>query len=186
MNNQTSQNSIKHWYLPLCYGFLFIGIGIYSLTYPIDLLVTLSFFLGLSFLISGVSEIIFSLFNKNEMVNWGLTFIIGLITFFIGILLMNHPEIPLATLSLYIGFLILFRSIGSITYSIVIKKNEVFDWGYFLLGILGIIFSILLIKNPSFIGMSIVILTGISLITVGLFNIYLSFKLKKMNSISNE
>lgn len=182
---KTLQNEVKHWYLPLLSGLLFIGIGIYTFTNPIGSYVALSFLFSMSFLMSGFFEIAFSIINRKEMDNWGWTLIFGLITAVMGILLLMHPEISLTILPLYVGFLMLFRSISAIGYSLELKNYKVKNWGYLIfLGILGIVFSILLIRNPLIAGMTVVIWTGMALITTGIFNLFLSFKLKKINAIS--
>jgi uncharacterized membrane protein HdeD (DUF308 family) len=138
----------------------------------------------MTFLLSGLSEIVFSISNKNTMDNWGWTLGFGLITSVMGLLLLIHPDISLTTLPLFVGFLILFRSIGAIGYSLELKNYKINDWGYLLvLGILGVLFSFFLIRNPLFAGMTIVVWTGISLITTGLFSLYVSFRLKKLNKI---
>ncbi len=178
------KNSIKHWYLPLISGLIFIVMGLFTFMHPLESYVALSFLFSLTFLVSGISEIFFSVTNKNSMDNWGWTLGFGLINFVVGILLLIHPEISLTTLPLFIGLLVLFRSIGAIGYSLELKNYKVKDWTYLLvLGIIGIIFSFLLIGNPIFAGMTIVVLTGISLITTGLFSLFISFKLKKLNNL---
>ena len=80
------KNSVQHWYLPLISGLLFIGMGIFTFNHPLASYVTLSFLFSLSFLLSGLSEIVFSFSNKNELDNWGWTLTFGLITFIMGIL----------------------------------------------------------------------------------------------------
>lgn len=145
------KNSVQYWYLPLISGLLFIGMGIFTFNHPLASYVTLSFLFSLSFLLSGLSEIVFSISNKNELDNWGWTLTFGLITFIMGILLLIHPEISLTTLPLYVGFTVLFRAIGSIGYSIELRSYKVQDWGYLLIvGLLGLLFSFLLIRNPVF------------------------------------
>lgn len=58
------------------------------------------------------------------------------------------------------------------------------------LGIIGAIFSFILILNPVFTGMSIVVLVALSFLFAGLFSISLSLQLRKIHksskSISSE
>lgn len=184
---KTVQNSVKHWYLPLISGLILIGMGLFTFNYQLASYVALSLLFSLSFLFSGAFEIIFSISNKNEMENWGWTLAFGLVSFIMGILLLIHPEISLTTLPLYVGFTILFRSISAIGYSLELKNYKVLGWAYLLiLGILGVLFSLLLIRNPILSGMTIVIYTGISFLVSGIFSVFLSFKLKRINSLSKE
>ena len=52
------------------------------------------------------------------------------------------------------------------------------------LGILGVLFSFLLLWNPSFAGLTIAIWIGLTLTAAGLFSIYLSLKLRKLKGAS--
>jgi uncharacterized membrane protein HdeD (DUF308 family) len=69
----------------------------------------------------------------------------------------------------------------SIAWSIELKKYKVSNWGWLLFaGILGAIFSFLLMLNPVIAGLTIAIWTGIALITIGIFHIHFSIELKKL------
>ncbi len=190
MKNQiikTVQSSIKHWYLPLIIGVVFIAVGIYSLMSPVASFLTLSLFFSLSFLFSGVGEIIFSITNKDEIDNWGWSLTLGIMTALIGILLIRNPELSVVTLTLYIGFVVLFKSIGAVSYSMDLKKYGIKDWSTLMaIGVLGIIFSFILLWDPLFAGMTAVIWIGIALISLGLFNVFLSLKLKKLKDFPNK
>jgi uncharacterized membrane protein HdeD (DUF308 family) len=60
-------------------------------------------------------------------------------------------------------------------------------WGWLLaLGILGLLFSFVLLWNPLLAGLTIVIWTGCAFITIGIFRIILSFKLKHLYKLSKK
>ena len=184
---KTIRNSIKHWYIPFLVGLIFLGIGIYTLTSPLASYLALSLIFSLSFLFSGLAEIFFSIANRKEIDNWGWTLIFGSVTFLLGVLLVMNPAISKTTLPFYVGFLVLFRSIGGVSYAIELKNYGILDWGnLMLIGVLGVLFSFLLIWNPLFGGMTIVLSTGLALISGGIYSIYLSLKLKKLNAISSK
>lgn len=180
---KTVANTIKHWYIPLIVGIIFVGVGIYTFSAPVASYITLSILFSLSFLFSGLSEIIFSISNRHEIDNWGWTLTFGILNFIFGLLLIMNPGISMTTLPLFVGFLMLFRSIMGISYALELKNYGVPDWGALLaIAILGLLFSFILVWNPVFAGFTIVIWTGLAIITVGIFSIYLSFKLKKIKS----
>jgi len=181
---KTIRNSIKYWYIPLLVGLLFIGVGIYTFMSPMESYAALSTIFSISFLFIGLSEIFFSIANRDEIDNWGWTLIFGIFTFILGVLLVMNPVISMTTLPIYVGFLVLFRSIGGISFAIELKNNEILDWGNLMvIGVLGVLFSFVLIWNPLFGGMTIVFWTGLAIISAGIFSIYLSLKLKKIKSI---
>jgi uncharacterized membrane protein HdeD (DUF308 family) len=179
---KTVQHSVKNWYILLIVGLVFLGAGIYTFLSPEASFLALALLFGYSFLVSGAIEIIFSVSNRNELENWGWTLIFGIITFLIGVILLSRPGITMLALSLSLGFLVLFRSIGAISFSLDLKNfHDNSGWGTLMaLGILGLIFSFVLLWNPSFAGSTIVFWTGLALVSAGLFSIYLSLKLRKL------
>ncbi|NAS29484.1 HdeD family acid-resistance protein [Flavobacteriaceae bacterium R38] len=178
---KTVKNSVKYWFLPLLFGLVFIGIGVYTFFTPIESYLTLSLLFSASFLVSGVFEIVFSISNRHEIDSWGWSLVFGIITAITGLLLLINPEISIVTLPFYLGFLLLFRSMGAISFSLDLKRYRVLDWGNLMvIGLLGTIFSILLLWNPLFSGITIVIWTGLALISTGVFSIWFSLKLRKL------
>lgn len=181
------KQSIKHWYIPLLVGILFVIISIVAFTSPASSLLALSLFFALSFLFGGLSEIVFSIANRNRLDNWGWSLAFGIITFLIGTSLVMHPALSLTVLAFYIGFLLLFRSISSISFALDIKKHGSKSWGGLLVfGILGAIVSFILIWNPLFAGMSVVILVALSFLFTGLVSIFLAFQLRKLHKLTKE
>lgn len=184
MNNpflKTISTVIKHWYLPLLIGVLFLIIGLYTMFSPAEAYVTLAILFSLSFIFSGLSDLIFAIANRNEIDNWGWTLAMGILTLLVGIILYIHPEISMITLPFILGFLFLFRSVAGIGLALDMKAYGVQSWGYLmLLGVLGIILSFLMIWNPLFAGMTLVALTGLTLLTIGIFHVILALKLKKL------
>ena len=181
---KTFNDTIKHWYIPAIVGSIFIVVGIYTFASPATSYVALSILFSLSFLFSGISEIVFSLTNRNEMDNWGWVLAFGILTTVIGGLLLSNPAVSMATLTFYVGFLILFRSISALSFSLDLKDYGIGDWcALMALGVIGLIFSIIMIWNPAFAGMTIVIWTGLAFITTGIFSLYMAFKLKKLNEL---
>ncbi|WP_244140716.1 HdeD family acid-resistance protein [Kaistella flava (ex Peng et al. 2021)] len=187
MNMKTSflnsiKNSVKHWYIPLIVGLLFIILSFMVFTSPLSSLLALSVFFAISFLLGGLSEVIFSISNKDTLPNWGWSLVFGMLTSIVGLSLMIHPALSLSVLSFYIGFLLLFRSISSISFALDIKKYGSKNWGSLLIfGILGAIASLFLIWNPLFTGIGITILIAVSFLFAGLFSIFLAFQLRKIH-----
>lgn len=185
---KTVRSSVKNWYILLIVGLIFLAAGIYSFVSPAGSFLALALFFGYSFLISGAIEVVFSISNRKELENWGWTLIFGLITFLVGLLLVARPEITMLTLAFSLGFLVLFRSIGAIGFALDLKDyDDNSGWGTMLgLGILGVLFSFLLLWNPGFAGATIAFWIGLTLTAAGLFSIYLALKLKKLKGASEK
>ncbi|HNP17153.1 MAG TPA: DUF308 domain-containing protein [Fulvivirga sp.] len=180
-----SKEAIKYWYIPLLVGLFFVIISVVAFTSPKGSLLALSIFFALSFLFGGLSEIIFAIVNRHQMENWGWSLIFGVITLIVGFLLVINPALSLTVLAFYIGFVILFRSAAAISFALDIKKYGSKNWGVLLiLGILGILFSFILIWNPVFAGLSLVMLIVLNFLFAGLFSIYFSIQLRKLHRSS--
>lgn len=178
---KTINNTIKNWWLLLIVGALFLGVGIYTMTTPQESYVALSILFSITFIVGGILEIIFSISNRKEMDNWGWALFMGIISLTVGVLLFSNPDVTEAILPFYVGFLVLFRSVQGISYSLDMKSYGILDWGNIMVvSVLGAIFSFILLFNPFFAGMTLVFWTGLVLILAGVAGIYFSFQLRKI------
>ena len=185
---KTVKSSVKNWYIPLLVGLFFVILGLFFIFSPADSFSTLSSLFSLVFVVSGLSEIVFSLRNRDEIDNWGWTLMIGVLTMLVGIIIFNHPEITFTTLSLFVGFTLLFRSVSAVSHSIDLKNyGEETHWKTLLsLGVIGFILSLVLLWNPLIVGSFVSILIGLVFTALGAFSIFLSLKLKKLKGkVSN-
>ena len=179
---KSEKDTIKHWYLPLILGIIFIAVGIWSIMTPASTYLSLALLFSVTFFVVGLLEIIFSISYRKQLDGWGWSLASGILSLIIGVILILNPQISIITLPLFVGFVVLYRSILDIAWSIELKKYEVSNWGWLLfIGILGVIASFILIWNPLIAGLSVAIFTGIALITIGIFHIYFSIGLKKLN-----
>lgn len=94
----TINKTINHWYIPLVVGIIFIATGIYTFVSPLESYAALAILFSISFIISGASEIAFSLLNKEVLNNWGWFLALGVLTLIVGVLLFVNPAVSQATL----------------------------------------------------------------------------------------
>lgn len=178
------KESIKYWWILLLIGLLFIGLGVYCFVNPLASYAALSLVFSISFLFSGISEIIFSIANKDEIDSWGWTLAYGIVTTIVGFLLVVNPVLSLEVFAYYVGFLILFRSISGISHSFDLKNYGVKDWGFSLfISIISLILAIILLWTPQLAGLTAVVWLGMAVITSGLFAVFLSFQLKRIKDL---
>lgn len=181
---KTVRNTVKYWYVPAIIGVLFIILGGYLFSVPVATYLTLTIFFSLTFLFSGILEIVFSVQNKDELEGWGWYLTSGIFSLLIGIVLVSKPDVAATTLPFFIGFSLLFRSFQGLGFAFELKNYGVIKWGNLaILSILGIVFSFLLIANPIFTGISLVVMTALSFIFVGISAIVLAFQLKKLKTL---
>ncbi|OOG19727.1 hypothetical protein BWD42_07435 [Sphingobacterium sp. CZ-UAM] len=175
------KEAIKNWYVPLLLGLIFIAFGAYTLTVPLATYLSLSIIFSCSFIISGIFDSWFALENRKSFSAWGWFLVSGLLSLSLGIYLAVYPEVSAAVLPSYVGFTLLFRSFQLLGFSFEMKAMENINWGSLALtSVLGILFSFLLLANPVATGFSLVTLTGLAFIFVGIAGIVLAFQLKKV------
>src|SRR5690625_3521100 len=90
------RKAIKHWYLPLLVGLFFIVVSIIVFTSPMTSFVALALLFSISFLLSGIAEMIFALTNKDQLRNWGWALGFGIITTLVGVLLILDTELSMS------------------------------------------------------------------------------------------
>lgn len=177
----SAQSAVKHWWISLLLGILYIIAGVWVFQTPLASYVSLSIVFSVFIFVSGISQIVFSISNKNDIQGWGWYLAGGILDLIIGILLISHPLMTMAILPFYVGFWLLFQGFMAIGLSFQFKAADVPNWGWLLfLGLLTLVFSFLLLANPVFAGLSIVYMTAMAFVTAGVFRIFLAFDLKKI------
>ena len=189
MSNQatfkTLKSAIQYWWVSLLLGVLFILLGLWVLKTPLQSYLALSMLFSISFFVSGIAEIFYAVSNKDHLDGWGWILTGGIVDLLIGILLIPNPALSMLILPYFIGFGVMFRSIMAVGQSFELKTYGGGEWVWLLLlGILGLLFSFILLWNPLFAGMTIVMWTALAFITIGIFRILVSFKLKKLHDVA--
>jgi uncharacterized membrane protein HdeD (DUF308 family) len=180
---ETISSTLKHWYLPLIVGILFIAFEAYIFTIPLTAYATLSFMFSFAFYISGFGDIFFATSNKDSLDGWGWYLVSGILTTLLGVYLMIYPGVIMTILPFVVGFAMLFRSIQGLGFAIGLKKYGT-SWGTLaFISVLGILVSFYLLVTPIAGAGLIVTLTALSIIVVGLYGIMLSLQLKKLKDL---
>jgi len=176
------EKNVKHWWVPLVIGILFVLMGFYVFANPVESYVALAMFFAAIMLVSGSFQLAFSIFNREKIQGWGWQLTMGVIETFIGFILLFNIGLTLAILPFYVGFWLMFRSFMLIGFSFDMKTHEVTNWGWVLAyGMLILIFSWAIIIHPVIGGLTIIIWTGTAFIISGIVHVALSFKLKNID-----
>jgi uncharacterized membrane protein HdeD (DUF308 family) len=82
-----------------------------------------------------------------------------------------------------VGFVILYRSVMGINWLFETSDYDLPGWNWLLfISIISVALSILILGKPVFVEITISFLTGLALISVGIFYTYLSLELKKLKN----
>ncbi|AZQ64020.1 HdeD family acid-resistance protein [Flammeovirga pectinis] len=175
---------IKHWYLPLISGLLFVGLGIWSAMHPLVTLVSLSYIFSITFLMVGTLQVIMAIVNRKNMIGWGWSLVGGIFTAVLGAILIANPALSITTLPLYLGFYVMLQGFNSIGKAIEYKDHSS-NWGWILFsGIVGVLLGFSLLSNIALAGMTTAFIASFALINTGVSEIIVSVKLKKLKKES--
>lgn len=179
------RSSISHWYIIFLIGLIYLGLGLMIMLRPEASLIALDTLLGVCFLIAGVIEIVFSLANRREIHHWGWPLVLGIITILIGVLFLSNPQFSILLMTLTLGFLVLFRSIAAVTFSLELRQYGARFWSVLMgIAILGIFFAFTLLMSHMLGSDRVVLWTWLALFSAGLYNMVLSLRLRKLKGIS--
>jgi uncharacterized membrane protein HdeD (DUF308 family) len=177
----TLSTDVRNWWWFIVKGLLLILAGIAIFARPLEGYAGLSVLFSIVMLGAGLAQIFFASSNSDVLKGWGWTLASGILDVVIGIYLLTFPLVTMATLPFILGFWLLFRSFYLIGASFDLKSLGVTDWGWLLFG--GILSSILgcfVLYYPGAGAISIIYVSGSAFIVAGVFNLYLSVKLKAM------
>ena len=183
MSNVLSKISgtVKNWWVFLIIGILLLISSFWMFSSPVEAFVGLAGLFSALIFVSGLFTVFFALTNKDDIDNFGLYLAGGVLDIIMGFILMKYPGLTVVLFSLFVGFWLLFRGIGTISIAFKIKKEGDSNWGWILFfGILVTIFAFMAIVNP-LIGASYLVYTlALALLFLGIANIYLALRLRKV------
>jgi uncharacterized membrane protein HdeD (DUF308 family) len=177
---------VRHWWVSLLLGILFIITGIWVLRTPVASYLALATLFSIVLIINGVAEVFSALAmtSQKESSGWGWILAGGIIDILIGIVIISNPAITIIILSFFIAFGLLFRGMIAIGTALDLRKSHDSYWLLLLLmGILGLIFPFIILENPSIAGFAVVFWTGLAFLIIGLFKVMLAFRLRKLNKL---
>ena len=178
------QTVARYWWLLLVTGIMLAGLGVWVFATPVAAYLSLSIFFAVGMVLTGIFEVLFALSNSRFISGWGWILVGGLVDLIMGIYLLYFPMLSLIVMPILMGLWMLFRGFMAIGSSIEFRNSASQVWRWLLVaGVLIIIFALLILGDPLFGVINIVIWTGLSLIAAGISRILIAIKLR---SIRNE
>ncbi|MCD6544871.1 MAG: HdeD family acid-resistance protein [Flavobacteriaceae bacterium] len=186
MTNAISRvaHSVKNWWVLLIMGILMIIGAIWMFKTPIGSFAGIVFFFSILILISGVLSVFFAFSNKDDLDNWGLYLVGGILDVVVGVILLKHPAKAIVIFSVFIGLWLLFRGVSSISASFKLKKDGVENWGWVLvIGIFTTIFALMaVLYQPLLGGAYLAYMLAFAFLFLGIVYIFISLQLKKVKT----
>lgn len=137
MLKRTKTNLIVH-------GVILLGIGIFFFASPEGTLVSISWLLGLAFILGGVLTFFLGR-NRTSKGSDTLHLVAALLMVAVGIVIIAWPQI----LAILVGVVLLFEGIDFVVLSINYRRAGVRQWGVVLaIGVVGTLLGVWGILNP--------------------------------------
>jgi len=176
----------KNWWLMLLKGIVLIVLSFFVFRHPIESLVGLAVFFGIALLLTGIFLIIASIMVSKVDENWGWRLAEGIIDVIFALVLLSNPGITAAVFPFIVGFWMIVYGVMIFSGSFKDKKEDDSNWWVGLLGgILTILFGWFVMTNLLAGAVTITIWIGLGLLILGIVNIAVSLKLKKLNAAIN-
>ncbi len=177
MDNKFSTN----WYMVLIKGIIMILLALMVFSSPGGALVAYAVYLGIGLLITGIVILYRGISSRQENPHWGWSAFEGALDLFLGYIILTNPLVTAAVLPMVIGFWAMFYGILILIKGFSDADNKIIK---ILSGIFIIILGNIIMNNPVFAGLTAAIWVAALLLSAGIYNVIISFRLK--NQINKE
>lgn len=146
---------------------------------PLASLMALVTMFSISIILTGLSEVLF--YSANQIPNKGLHILGAVLTLVAGLVLLFNPMSSALVIAFLVAFQLFIRSVQGLMFSFYLKRELVGNWWLLLvISILGVVISVILVSNPMIVGMSLVYMTGLSIVLGGVLAISLALSLRNV------
>ena len=135
----------------LIIGILLILSGIMFYTNPMATLVSVSTWIAVVIIATGIIKII--RYFANDVFKQGSFLIIGILEIVLGSIMISTQPVTALTLAMFVGFWEIFTGVSEMVTSMDLRKFDFPRWWVgFISGVLGIVLGFMIIKNPTLTG----------------------------------
>ena len=170
---------LRKWWVLLLQGVLMLFISFFLFRNPASVLTTMSIWLGLLILISGLIGLVTS-FGRDAQdhrlwaILWSITAIV------IGFLLLTNIVATMKAITILVGVWMLVGGLRLITAGWIIRRKDALGWVVILSGIVAIVASIMIMTNLGTGVIGITVLLGTQVLIAALAIIVLALIKKKV------
>jgi uncharacterized membrane protein HdeD (DUF308 family) len=174
----------KYWWMLVLRGVLSILFGIIAFMYPSSTLASLILFFGIWMIVDGVFSIGSALFGKSVVDDWVLQLMFGILSVFLGAMVLSAPGVTALVLVVYAAVWFMIRGVGDIVFAIKLRKVIPNEALLILGGFLSLIVSFMLLWNPVAGALALLWLIALYAIIFGVMAVALGFKFRSMKQLA--
>lgn len=180
MKSETANKRFPYWAVPILFGLVFVALGVWILFAPEESYTFLTKLIGVILLVSGTSQLIFSLSNRDWIPGWGFSLLGGVIDLAIGVVLILNPTILLKIIALFVGIWLILSGVNMLVRATEARKSGSTYWKWELgLGVFYLLVAVIFIWHPVVLGITIAIWSALAFIILGLFRITMTIRLRR-------
>jgi uncharacterized membrane protein HdeD (DUF308 family) len=162
------------WWLFLILGILWILFGMFVLSYNVGSLLALAVFAGVTFIMTGVNQIL----AAGRVESWGWLYLLGgVLSIIAGIIAFVWPGRTLLVLSVVLAWFLVFKGIVDIVAALS-NHGRPYWWMTLILGILELLLGMWAVGYPGRALVVFVNLVGIYAIFYGFTELFAAFDLR--------
>jgi uncharacterized membrane protein HdeD (DUF308 family) len=168
------QSIFKKWWVILIQGLLFVILGIYVMRHPADMLVGLSFWLGVLTLVAGITGLLGYFFaSKPERENQSLLW--SLLTAILGVLMLANLMATMKLITIFFGLWFLSTGWFLAIQGWSLREAMSFGWVIFGLGVLAVIGGVMMVFDIGKGAVGVSVFLGLQAVLAGVGFIILAF-----------
>jgi len=180
MTARTSANRFPYGLVPILFGVIFIALGLWIFLAPEESYTLLTKLIGVILLVSGTTQLLFSISNRGWIPGWGFSLFGGAIDLVLGVVLVINPEILLKVVALFVGIWLIVSGINLLVRAREARKVGAGYWKWELgLGITYLALAVIFLWHPMILGITIAIWSALAFIILGIFRIAWTIRLKR-------
>lgn len=180
------ENKAKNWWLVLLKGVVLIILSIFVFRHPVGSLLGLAIFIGWSLMLTGVFLVIAAISVRKIDENWGWRLAEGIMDVIFGFVLLSNPGITAAVFPFIVGFWMMIYGVMIFSGSFKAKKEGDSNWWLSLFGgIITVLFGWFVMTDFLTGAIAITMWIGMGILLLGIVNVTVSLRLKKLNAAIN-
>jgi uncharacterized membrane protein HdeD (DUF308 family) len=174
----------KTWWIPLVEGIAALIIGLLLLTRPVPTLVLLTIFLGAYWFVQGVFDVVGAFQRRDSDRHWIFALIGGLLSLFVGLLLLGRPVLGLVLTSIsviaFIAAGAILSGIFTVVWAVRVRREIHGEGWVILLGLLTILLGLMLLASPILSAIALIQVSAALAIVGGIAGIVTAFRLRNV------
>ena len=170
----------RFWWMILLRGVCAVLFGISAFAWPSLTVVTLTMLFAAYALVDGIFEILHAIGHRQELENWGLLLLEGILGVAFGVIAFQAPELTTAVDAVIVGFYIAAWAIVTgamrIAMAVRLRKEIEGEWLLGLSGAISILLGLVIMVRPAVGALGLLYFIAAWAIVLGVLLIAFAFK----------